>query len=360
MGYIINRWALIRRGELSVTPDTIEIHQDFLHTLSREDFESAFRTVGDIFYQLMTDISLSPERFAMPLCDEATTRYGAPEAQDSRFAAWRPMKLLYTVFTNGNLGDRGFSVDIHAFREANNIKNSHILFNILHGYGFEFSGLSNGKITPKVMEINVNFPENQNIINVLALTAQKAAGVNAADLFYRWSYRLLMEGFGENSYCGLYYAVHDKTRTGGEREFIRRFHQTMAEMGFYHADGGWNEGPGVSYYDREAVMKRKGPYLYRVIDWMGDLRLMLRIRNAEKCMDLFHGADMPPEITEMFKYSDPGCGSHANGSCNKGVVYNFDGQPRWRCGCCNAPFWLRPKADNIPVYIKMVETGEKK
>jgi hypothetical protein len=43
MSYIINKWAIIRRGELSVTPDTIEIHSDFLRSLSREDFETAFR-----------------------------------------------------------------------------------------------------------------------------------------------------------------------------------------------------------------------------------------------------------------------------------------------------------------------------
>ena len=88
MSYIINKWALIRRGELSVTPETIEIHSDFLHTLSREDFESAFRQVGYVFYQIMTDISKEPEQFGMPLYDEATTRYGAPEAHESRFAAW--------------------------------------------------------------------------------------------------------------------------------------------------------------------------------------------------------------------------------------------------------------------------------
>jgi hypothetical protein len=93
---------------------------------------------------------------------------------------------------------------------------------------------------------------------------------------------------------------------------------------------------------------------------MGDLRLMLRIRNAEKCIDLYTGKDMPSEITEMFRYSDSGCDVHANGNCNKGVGYSFEGQSYWHCGCCNAPFWLRPKAENISHYIKMVETGEKR
>ena len=149
-------------------------------------------------------------------------------------------------------------------------------------------------------------------------------------------------------------------RSDEEREFIRGFHQTMREMGYFYAEGSWNEGPGICYYDKEAVMKRRGPYLYRVLDWMGDLRLMLRIRNAEKCIDLYNEQGAPQEITEMFRYSDPGCGAHANGSCKKGVGYIFEGQPRWHCGCCSAPFWLHPKAENINHYIKMAEAGERR
>ncbi|HBL84354.1 MAG: hypothetical protein A2Y17_04995 [Clostridiales bacterium GWF2_38_85] len=360
MSYIINKWALVRRSELSVTPEATPIHPDFLHILSREDFEAAFRQIGVMFYQIMTDISEAPERFAMPLYEESETLYGAPEAQESRYAAWRPMKLLYTLFTHGQLNNHGFSVDIPAFKQANKIKNIHLLLRALRDYGLVFSGLTNDKITPKTTDFTIDYPDNPNIIVVMTLVAQKAAGVGADDLFYKWSYRLLSEGFGKNSNSDPFYAVYDKTRTNEEREFIRNFHETMREMGYYHAHGGWNEGPGICYYDKESIMKRKGPYLFRILDWMGDLRLMLRIRNAEKCIDLYTGKDMPSEITKMFRYSDPGCDVHANENCNKGVSYSFEGQSRWHCGCCNAPFWLHPKAENISHYIKLVETGEKR
>ena len=61
MNYIINKWAIVRRGELTVAPDEIEIHPDFLRVLTREDFEAAFRQVGNMFFQIMTDISQTPE-----------------------------------------------------------------------------------------------------------------------------------------------------------------------------------------------------------------------------------------------------------------------------------------------------------
>lgn len=360
MGHIISKWALVRRGERSVTPDSFEIHPDFLHILSREEFETAFRQIGAVFYQIMTDISDAPERFAMPIYEESETRYGAPEAQESRYAAWRPMKLLYAIFSHGHIYNYEFSVDIPAFKQASKIKNTHILLRALGDYGFVFSGLTQDKITPKIMDFTVQYPDNPNIIVVMTKVAEKAAGVGAEDLFCTWSFRLVTEGFGSNSFSDPFYAVYDKTRTDEEREFIRSFHETMREIGYYHAHGGWNEGPGICYYDKESVMKHKGPYLYWIIDWMGDLRFMLRVRNAEKCLDLYAEKDMPGEIAEMFRYSDPGCDIHANGTCKKGVGYHFEGQSRWHCGCCNAPFWLRPKAENIAQYVKLVEAGQKR
>lgn len=360
MSYIINKWAIIRRGELTVTPENIEIYSDFLHSISREEFEAAFRQVGDVFCQIMTDISKEPGAFAMPLFDESTTRYGATEAQESRYAAWRPMKLLYTIFTHGRFDGNCFRVDINGFKAANKVKKAPQLLLALENYGFIVAGLTEGKITPKTTDFTIEYPDNNNVLAVLALVAEKAADIGAEDLFYRWSFRLLAESFDANSYGGSFYAVLDKTRTSEERDFISRFHQVMQEMGYFYSDGSWNEGPGICYYDKETVMKRKGPYLFRILDWMGDLRLMLRIRNAEKCIALYEGKEMPGEILEMFRYSDHGCDVHANGSCNKGVGYIFEDESRWHCGCCNAPFWLLPRAESIPQYIELVEVGERR
>ena len=360
MSYIINKWARVRRGELAVTPETIEVHPDFLYILSRVDFDAAFRKVGSMFYQIMTDISETPERFGMPLCDEVTTRYGAPEAQESRYAAWRPMKLIYTLFTHGDLAGRGFAVDIPAFKKANRIKNPHLLFKVLSDYGFVFSGLINYKITPKSIELTIDYPDNPNVIIVLARVAGKAAKANAEELFYRWSFRLLSEPFGSFSYTDPFYAVYDKARTPEEKTFVNAFHTAMRERGYYWQGGGGNEGPGIRYYDKESVMKRKGPYLFQLWDNKGELQLYMRVRNADKCISHYKGIAMPDEIAEMFRHSDPGCGNHAKGTCDMGIEYVFEGEKRWHCGCCSTLFWLRPKAESISHYIKMFEIGEKK
>lgn len=73
----------------------------------------------------------------------------------------------------------------------------------------------------------------------------------------------------------------------------RRIYSINGVFGYF-PNGGWNEGPGICYMrnDKDSVMKRKDPYLYRILDWIGDLRLMLRIRNAEKYIALYMGKDM--------------------------------------------------------------------
>ncbi|MBD5458010.1 MAG: hypothetical protein HDR27_05485 [Lachnospiraceae bacterium] len=65
--YLVSKWALIRRNELVDIPDELEIHPDFLRQLSHEEFESAFRAVGGMFYQIYSDMADSPQRFGLPL-----------------------------------------------------------------------------------------------------------------------------------------------------------------------------------------------------------------------------------------------------------------------------------------------------
>jgi hypothetical protein len=50
--YIIKEWALIRRNEMVDIPDKFEIHPDFLGTVTKGDFEAAFRQIWALFRQM--------------------------------------------------------------------------------------------------------------------------------------------------------------------------------------------------------------------------------------------------------------------------------------------------------------------
>ena len=42
-----------------------------------------------------------------------------------------------------------------------------------------------------------------------------------------------------------------------------------------------------------------------------------------------------------------------------GVKYIFEGEEKWHCGCCGAPFKLHPVEEDIEHYLKLVELGRK-
>ena len=84
--FIVSRWALVRRNELVDIPDSFEIHPDFLQTLSRQEFEEAFREIGSIFRQMYSDMADEPERFGLPLYKEEEYGYFTNQAREARKA----------------------------------------------------------------------------------------------------------------------------------------------------------------------------------------------------------------------------------------------------------------------------------
>ena len=95
--YLISKWALIRRNELVDIPDKLEIHPDFLRNLSYEEVESAFRHIGDMFYQIYSDTAASPEAFGLPLYKMDEYSYFSKEAREVRTAPWHLFYLLLCI-----------------------------------------------------------------------------------------------------------------------------------------------------------------------------------------------------------------------------------------------------------------------
>lgn len=357
--YIINDWAIVRRNEMVMIPQAFKIHSDFLQELSETEFDSAFRLIWDLCYQIMTDISNNPEQFGMPMPKTDETPYGAAIAQEARYAAWRPMKLMNLLLKHGILLNDQLFVDINNFRRECKIKNVTLLFSALSNYGYVFEGLKNNKFHSDTTELTISYPDNPKVIPVLYLVARKAQSIGRdvcakggiPDYFCEWNYRLLLEGFGKFSYDDIYHHLVDKMQDEANRQFIAAFHKEMKALEYDYSNSSWNEGPGICYG------KKHGSYLFRVISWKGNLQVMLRIRNANKCFAYLD--DCPESVKDMFRESSPGCANRYHG-CDKGVRYIFEDKERWKCGCCNAPFIVSPKTEDIPHYIRLVELGVKR
>ncbi len=363
--YYINHWAKVRRDELVDIPDEIEIHNDFLKILTKEEFEAAFRAIWDMFYQIYDDIAKHPEDFSMPLVRPEDFHYGSSQARQSRKAAWRPIDLIYYMALCGVMDGSQLHVNVSKFNQVNTVKQIHTLLKPLYDYGFAFGGLKNNKIPKYADSFSIEYPDHPNVLLVLHLVAMKVTNVHRNDLssrftndFVAWNYRILKDDFNTIAYGDGVEYVGDKMHTQSEQEFVNGFDKLMEVQGYYCAKDSWNEGPALCYYDKENTMLTRGPYVFRVISWKSKLRMYLRIRNANNCLDYLK--QCPESVKEMFLNSDPGCANRFNGCCNKGVAYVLDGKDYWRCGCCQGAFQVAPQTKDIPYYLKLVELGIKK
>lgn len=362
MTYIVQEWALVRRGQMVDLPRTLTIHPDFLMGCDAGEFEQAFREIGQLFYQFYTDMSEIPEQFGLPLYEREQYRYGAKEARESRFAAYHFVQFLLFLFSSGELHGDCFTVDTAAFKAVNRIKKTPLLFHVLQSCGFVCSGLKNDKIPTHTAELNITYPDNACVPAVLSVMAKRSTtvtqGINEEPYhigFFSWDYKLLESSCTHAEEYGARF-LSDKLHSAQDKQFVLQFHQIMEKAGYCFSNNSFfYEGSGIAYYDKPSILRRKGPYMFLLMLWKDELRLFLRIRNGKTCIPYLEKC--PESIQEMFRHSDPGCKNHADGICTKGVGYLFEGRERWHCGCCNAPFFLHPRAEDIAHYLKLTALG---
>ncbi len=410
--FIVSRWALVRRNELVDIPDSFEIHPDFLQTLSRQEFEEAFREIGSIFRQMYSDMADEPERFGLPLYKEEEYGYFTNQAREARKAPWYPGYFLLCLFACGEFleadifcgkshgdgvirseshgdgvirgeshGDRvsnggflgdgvsdggfkgtAFLADTAEIRQMNQAKKTNILLKALCDYGFVFSGIKKYSLASG-STLEIDYPDNRNVLRVLSLVAKKVMdtqlkgvkNVYSPDIvfgnaFISWDYKILAEDLHTCSVaedCGY---VADKMHEEADREAVLAMDKILTEQGYTRKKSAPNEGPSLRYYRGSSKT-----HVYALTSDRGQLYLELRIRNAGEC--LLYLRECPEKIAEMFRHSDTGCRNRFSGTCKCGVAYTFEGEEKWHCGCCGAPFRIHPVTEDIPHYLKLMEYG---
>lgn len=362
---MVRKWALIRRNELVDVPKQISIHRDFLGELSKEEVEYSFRQIHELFYRIYTDMAECPEAFGFPMYGAEEYDYFSKEAREVRTTPWRLFYLLLELFAWGDLQKNVVTVDMMIFRELNQVKKIDVLIRALENYGFIFVGLKNGKLPAVGSVLEIDYPDNRNILIVLSLAAKKVMatqlnGVNNyfsnkvafENGFISWNYKLFEEGLDSCSLAEGCDYVADKIHTEAERKLITALDKRLQEEGYTISKGDPNEGPSIRY------CRGKGTYDFALTSLEGELALELRIRNVMKCMEYLK--DCPVQIVELFRQTDKGCNNRINGTCKCGVSYLFEGEEKWHCGCCGAPFKLHPIEEDIEHYLKLVELGRKK
>lgn len=354
--YWVQEWAKVRQDEVVRLPDSFEIHDSFLKHISKEEFDSAFKEVWNMFTNIYGNIAEFPETYGMPLHKPLEYNYFTKEARESRSAAYRPIKLLYYLLIAGDLHNGTIVADVNKFKAINDVKNIPIIFERLSDYGFYFDSLKNYKIANE--SIYMSYPDNVQVLTVLKLMADKAHTTNRINDFLSCHYKLFQDDMNTANYGYGADIIADKMHTKQEKEFVYAMDAVLSKMGYHAGPRESNEGPGYAYYTKESEIIKKGPYHYLMSSNKTKLVLYLRIRNASKCLDYLK--ECPDSVKQIFLWGDTGCSNRIKGTCIHGQEYAIDGNIYWRCGCCNAPFYFKPIIEDIPHYIRLVELGLKK
>ena len=361
---LITEWAFIRRNELAYNPDKLDIHPDFSHNLSYDEFESAYRQIYEMFYLIYTDMAENPEIFGFPLYDSNEADYFSKEARETRMLPWTPFFLLMYLFEYSEPRNGVYITDTVKVRSEKKIKKTNLLLKALENYGFVFSGVKNYNLS-SATQMEIDYPDNRNVLEVLYLAANKVMSTQLEDVknhfsnmsvfsnaFISWNSRLFSEPMNVCSIGSSFDYVSDKMHNEADRDVIAEIDRCLIQNGFTRRKADPNEGPSVRYF------RTKAAYDFALSSDKGELVLELRIRNAEKCLDYI--AECSAEINEMFRHTDQGCQNRINGTCKYGVKYMLENEEKWHCGCCGAPFKIHPLKKDIEHYFKLVELGNKK
>ncbi len=362
---LISKWALIRRNELVDIPEKLEIHPDFLQGISYGAFESAFREIGELFYQMYTDMADTPQKFGLPLYQAEEYDYFSSQARAVRSAPWQLFYFLFWLFACGSFQGTVFLADTAQVRKINKAKRTNFLLEALCDYGFVFGGIKKYQLSSGNY-LEIDYPDNRNVLAVLFAVAQKVKNTQLKDVknyysnmaafsnaFIGWNHKILAEDLHTCNVAGGCDYVADKMHDKADREVVGALDEILTGYGAVRRKGDANEGPSVRYFCRKS-----SAYDYALASDMGNLYLELRIRNAQKCLDYL--GECPERIAEMFRCSDTGCQNRRNGTCRSGVKYVFGQEEKWHCGCCGAPFRIHPVTEDIPHYLKLMELGNKK
>lgn len=171
--YLVSEWALIRRNELVDIPDQLAIYPDFLQTLSHEEFESAFREIGAMFYRMYSDIADAPQKFGLPLYQTEEYDYFSNQAREARAVPRNLFYLMLWLFACGDFKENVFITDTAQVRKWNKAKKTNQLLEAMCDYGFVFGGIKKYSLSSGD-DLEIDYPDNQNVIKVLSLVAKKS------------------------------------------------------------------------------------------------------------------------------------------------------------------------------------------
>ena len=384
--YYVSEWALRRKAEIIDIPGDFNIHPDYIKEIPKDEIIAAFKRVHQMFHDIYEDIAKSPGDFKMPLVEiraDNLTKYGypPPEAQTSKRAPYMFLDALINVLISGELSDGALIIDAQKLIRANSeyrmnvyktftpksyaIKNVDILYSQFERYGLFPDGFKHikpakpEKPANAAEQITLRYPGGPNVLTILKWMADKAHAHERRHDFMVYHHRLLQDdkdsiqfGFGADY-------IADKMHTSEERECARLIDEALVADGMAPDVENLGEASGedsyaVYYYANIKDAGKRTRSNYKLSSRRTKLFFSIRVKNVQKCVE--HIKACSDEIIGLFIPGDTGCSNRP--SCPHGQSYIIDGKEYWQCGgLCKSMISFRPRAADIPDYIKLVKQG---
>jgi len=145
--------------------DEINVHENYLRGMAKEDFYSGMDALAQVFRLLYTGMISDPQNYAM-------------KDHNDKKGLEKNMNFLFVLAQQGNLNNGSFEIDgkLFAFAlKAARVTKPEMYFDILKPLGFTVTG--NGKKIEASNIITIEYPDNSYLLAVLK------AMVDAIDMF---------------------------------------------------------------------------------------------------------------------------------------------------------------------------------
>lgn len=335
-------------------PESIKVHERFLHNLDNEDFKEGFLALLSLTKALYSDIANEPEAFGMPL--KENIEYNAKNADytNSNAGFIRVPNLLLAIGVVGSLNADGSLIingkELLVTAKELKVTSLPFLLNRFKDYGLETD--FNGKTVKEGDLFTVTYPDSRGLTTVLKAMATAQVELNKGKLRMPCHYFYMMHnGILENDKVKepkltidtVLHTLNPDIKKGAAllHDFIIQTSKQAVRMVFF-ARNDWScVYTGIK--SKKVIMSFSTE--------QDKLSVKLNLHNIGKYIGIV--ANYPENIRESIRYGGWSCG-RCNEKCGGGIAFSMDGEQYNKCRCGSFVF-NDISADSIPYFKELLE-----
>jgi hypothetical protein len=333
-----------------------KICSKYLRDISEKRFWKAVAELRNIFREFYSQAEKDLASLNLPLVEINKYKNTSSEARNSNNALLNLPNALLSIGACAKFAGKTIQVEISGLKKYFSelkCKNLPEQLNLLSDYGFLFEGFDNNKL-PKSGILNIDYPDNSDILTVIAAIGDKFAkympyyfkqpkSCFCFDLFEQFIF--LTPGiFTDNTETLPLKTIEHMSAVVGKdyKDILLKIVKIFEERGLTFQFG--------TAFLKNSFFDKKGKETLIYIEY-GDYKsvypfinekmiLRLKLNNLDAYIDKIE--NLPPHLYKAF--TDVWC-SNCTEKCNRRIVYHLKGEEKHACGCFFFGFEVKSEKD---------------